>query len=307
MKSRMEKYNDNFLAYNRTERNRELYREVNKSDLSITKSYSNSKVIDEANKEIDIEKIKRFVEKMNDENSSTRKRIDDIQVSQEDDYVSSETKDYDLNSVLEKARSKREVDYESVRSRRINHSYNDIISQIEKYNSEINKDEDDEELNTNEQTLVNLINTISMNKKEADLFEELKGSENTQVLGNINEMAQDNTFKDEIKKQISTTGDFGYSFDKTLDSATEELKENKPEPEEVSKPKVEQLDKTSDSFYTTSDIFDKKDFEQDSSEDDDFDNEKVSPLKTIGIIIAIIILIAVIVVVANYVFELGLF
>jgi len=65
MKSRMEKYS-NFETGNRTDRNRNLYKELNKADLSITRTYSNSRVIDEANKEIDIEKIKRYIEKMND-------------------------------------------------------------------------------------------------------------------------------------------------------------------------------------------------------------------------------------------------
>ena len=306
MKSRMEKYN-NLGTGNRTDRNKNLYKELNKTDLSITRTYSNSRVIDEANKEIDIEKIKRYIEKMNDGGTVSRTRIDDIEITTTMISEEEPEKDYDLNSVLEKARSKREIDYEQERSRKVNYSYDDILSQIEKYNKETLIEEDDEELNTEEQTLVNLINTISMNKKEAeeaDLFEDLKGSENTQVLGNINEMSEDESFKGEIKKQLNT--DFSMSFSNNLEDVTKELMEIRDQVNEVLE-NTKELSKTSNSFYTTSDVFSAKDFQENLSDDEDDEDEKVSPIKVVGIAIIAILLIVILVVIANFVFELGLF
>lgn len=306
MKSRMEKYN-NLGTGNRTDRNKNLYKELNKTDLSITRTYSNSRVIDEANKEIDIEKIKRYIEKMNDGGTVSRTRIDDIEITTTMISEEEPEKDYDLNSVLEKARSKREIDYEQERSRKVNYSYDDILSQIEKYNKETLIEEDDEELNTEEQTLVNLINTISMNKKEAeeaDLFEDLKGSENTQVLGNINEMSEDEAFKGEIKKQLNT--DFSMSFSNNLEDVTKELMEIREQVNEVLE-NTKELSKTSNSFYTTSDVFSAKDFQENLSDDEDDEDEKVSPIKVVGIAIIAILLIVILVVIANFVFELGLF
>lgn len=306
MKSRMEKYN-NLGTGNRTDRNKNLYKELNKTDLSITRTYSNSRVIDEANKEIDIEKIKRYIEKMNDGGTVSRTRIDDIEITTTMISEEEPEKDYDLNSVLEKARSKREIDYEQERSRKVNYSYDDILSQIEKYNKETLIEEDDEELNTEEQTLVNLINTISMNKKEAeeaDLFEDLKGSENTQVLGNINEMSEDESFKGEIKKQLNT--DFSMSFSNNLEDVTKELMEIREQVNEVLE-NTKELSKTSNSFYTTSDVFSAKDFQENLSDDEDDEDEKVSPIKVVGIAIIAILLIVILVVIANFVFELGLF
>lgn len=306
MKSRMEKYN-NLGTGNRTDRNKNLYKELNKTDLSITRTYSNSRVIDEANKEIDIEKIKRYIEKMNDGGTVSRTRIDDIEITTTMISEEEPEKDYDLNSVLEKARSKREIDYEQERSRKVNYSYDDILSQIEKYNKETLIEEDDEELNTEEQTLVNLINTISMNKKEAeeaDLFEDLKGSENTQVLGNINEMSEDESFKGEIKKQLNT--DFSMSFSNNLEDVTKELMEIREQVNEVLE-NTKELSKTSNSFYTTSDVFSAKDFQENLSDDEEDEDEKVSPIKVVGIAIIAILLIVILVVIANFVFELGLF
>lgn len=306
MKSRMEKYN-NLGTGNRTDRNKNLYKELNKTDLSITRTYSNSRVIDEANKEIDIEKIKRYIEKMNDGGTVSRTRIDDIEITTTMISEEEPEKDYDLNSVLEKARSKREIDYEQERSRKVNYSYDDILSQIEKYNKETLIEEDDEELNTEEQTLVNLINTISMNKKEAeeaDLFEDLKGSENTQVLGNINEMSEDESFKGEIKKQLNT--DFSMSFSNNLEDVTKELMEIREQVNEVLE-NTKELSKTSNSFYTTSDVFSAKDFQENLSDDEEDEDEKVSPIKVVGIAMIAILLIVILVVIANFVFELGLF
>ena len=80
-----------------------------------------------------------------------------------------------------------------------------------------------------------------------------------------------------------------------------------PEVEEE-KQKDDDVIELTNSFYTTGDVFNKKDFESDDEdEDENWEDEKSSPLKTIGLIIAVIVLLAILVVVSNYVFKLGLF
>lgn len=73
MKSRMEKYNEMPNDY-RSNKNKELYKEVGKVDLDQVRIYSNSRVIDNANKQIDIEKIKRYIEKINESDFSDDKK-----------------------------------------------------------------------------------------------------------------------------------------------------------------------------------------------------------------------------------------
>ena len=317
METRMEKYNSSKVNGNRTERNRELYKEVNKADLEVSRSYDNSKVIDETNNSIDIDKIKRYIEKMN-ENTTVIKRtkINDIETPNYEEKQVEEIKDYDLNSVLEKARSKREIDYGKERSKKVNIRYEELLQKLEEFNERhgIKEQEEDEILNTGERRIIDLFNTVKYNKEEADLFDDLKASENTQVLGNINDIDDDLGFKDEIKKQINNTG-FTMTYTKIETSPlTEEDKKallegsiKLPEVEEE-KQKDDDVIELTNSFYTTGDVFNKKDFESDDEdEDENWEDEKSSPLKTIGLIIAVIVLLAILVVVSNYVFKLGLF
>ena len=123
METRMEKYNSSRLNTNRTEKNRELYKEVNKTDLEVSRVYSNSKVIGGSNNEIDIEKIKRYIEKMNDNTTVRRTKINEIATPDYEVKEETETKEYDINAILEKARSKREVDYSQERSKKVNGRY----------------------------------------------------------------------------------------------------------------------------------------------------------------------------------------
>lgn len=327
MKTRMEKYRDTRVSGNRTERNKELYKEVNKADLEITKSYSNTRVIDEANTEIDIDKIKRYIEKMNDNTTSiSRTKINDIETPNYETPMEEVKKDYDINSVLEKARSKREVDYGEERSKKVNIKYEELLAKIEKFNKDHGPKEDmdeDDSLNTNEKKIVDLFNTIKINKEEASLFDDLKATENTQVLGNIEDMADDESFKDEIKKQLSETDSMVYEpITSTVFTLTESDKEEllkdqiKEELEKVEELKEDTKEVTVDtniinvtnSFYTTGDVFNKKDFvNEEDNEDEEWDDYKSSPAKTIGLVIAVIVLLAILVVVINYVFKLGLF
>lgn len=307
MKSRMDKYSNSFYKENRTDKNKYLYKEVEDINMSIPRTYSNSKVIDEVNKEIDIDKIKRYIEKMNSNETEKRTKINDIQIEEKDLEEDVEEKDYDLNSVLERARSQRQTNYEQDRSRKVNYSYEDIYEKIKKYNTPASKEENDDELNTNERTLVNLINTIQMTKNDTDLFEDLKGSEDTQLLGTINEVSQDLDFQDAIKREVTSS-----SFSMSLTNDLNETKENNvvEEIDEVKEEKEDTKEITStSSFYTTSDIFDKKDFDDKIHEydDDDEDDEKMSGIKVFGIILAVILLVGILVVGANFIFKLGLF
>ena len=310
METRVEKYNKSRLNANRLEKNKDLYKEVSKSNLEVTRSFNNnSKVIDTSNNEIDLDKIKRYIEKMN-ENTTTLKRtkINDIETPNYDIKDNEEEKDYDLNSVLEKAKNNREVDYQKERSKKVNIRYEELIKKLDEFNKRNSISEEEEELNTGERKIVDLFNTVKSSGEEIDLFDDLKPSENTELLGNITDMASDTSFKDEIKKQIKGT-DFSDTYSKINTSTlTEEDKKSifntntKLEQLDL----VEEDDKTdtisdTSSFYTTSDIFDKSDFE------DEWENEKPKPIKKILLILAIIVLLGILFVVANYVFDLGLF
>ena len=121
MNSRMEKYENVSLDnMSRTKRNQQIYNSTDMSELSRIKTNTNVSVISNAPKEIDIEKIKNYINAMNDETEEKRKRVS-LELPKEEEVVveRKEEKDYDINSVLARARGNREVDYEEDRHRKL--------------------------------------------------------------------------------------------------------------------------------------------------------------------------------------------
>lgn len=110
MKSRMEKYYDNHeLTKSRLDKNEQLYKEINQLNLEKFNPNNNVKVIGDNENVIDVDKIKNLLEK-NYKNDAKRKTIT-LDNYDEEDIDLEETKEYDINSILEKAREEKEIDY----------------------------------------------------------------------------------------------------------------------------------------------------------------------------------------------------
>ena len=185
----MDKYENLSLDnMSRTKRNQDIYNSTDMSDLSRIKTNTNVSVISDAPKEINLEKIISYVNSMEEGNDEKRKRVS-LELPKEEEVVVErrEEKDYDINSVLERARDKRESDYEEERHRKLNNTQIDILKniKIKEETIETVRDEDitlpidelDEELNTQEKTIVDLIQNIQSNssKGKKELFEDLMG------------------------------------------------------------------------------------------------------------------------------------
>ena len=75
MNSRMEKYEDEHMEnMSRAVRNKKIYSSLDFDDLSRIKTNDNVSVISDAEKEIDIEKIKNYINSMNEEKPERKKR-----------------------------------------------------------------------------------------------------------------------------------------------------------------------------------------------------------------------------------------
>ena len=107
----MEKYENISLDnMSRTKRNQDIYNSTDMGELSRIKTNTNVSIISDAPKEIDIEKIRNYVYSMNEEKEEKKKRIS-LELPEEKEVVvqRKEEKDYDINSVLERARDKRKT------------------------------------------------------------------------------------------------------------------------------------------------------------------------------------------------------
>lgn len=296
----MERYDNitpdlNSNNYSRVNKNTSLYEDVKRSELSRVKNNTNVRIIEQNGKTIDLEKIRKYINEVNNEPRSKRSVLS---IPKEEKTIESKPtpeKVYDINSVLEKARSGREVEYSSERYKKVRSDEYDILSKIKMY-EDVKEDIDETpELNTEEKTIVDLINTVTVHKGDLNLLEELMGEGETTKP--ISEEQKDLSFKDVIDKE--TTSESLIS-EKVMDENTKEFEKTK---ELVNlKEKMTDID---NSFYTSSMKFNKDDFE--GFEELEKSVKKGSFFKVLLIIILVLSILASLVIMANYVFNLGLF
>ncbi|MEG2618682.1 MAG: hypothetical protein RR984_02860 [Bacilli bacterium] len=284
MKLRMERYDETPSVDNTSSRilkNEEMYKSLDEVSLSKIKANDNIKVLESSSKEINIDKIKKYIL-----NNSLEKPVKHTILSPDDIKLASNTmeetkeKIYDINSVLERARENRSTDYNEERYKKINNIDYDLISKIKCPPLTSEEEVSSEELNTGERTLVDLINTISIKKEETSILSELMASNNEEKVLPIDL---------EIEKE-------------SLASKEPLIKKIEP----IQKPsKDDNIDKIDKSFYTSSLSFNKKDFE--GFEELEKNVKKNNVFVTLLILFIIVIVAGTLLVIANYVLHLNLF
>lgn len=296
----MERYDNitpdlNSTNYSRVNKNTSLYEDVKRSELSRVKNNTNVRIIEQNGKTIDLEKIRKYINEVNNEPRSKRSVLS---IPKEEKTIESKPtpeKVYDINSVLEKARSGREVEYSSERYKKVRSDEYDILSKIKMYEDVKEDISDTPELNTEEKTIVDLINTVTVHKGDLNLLEELMGEGETTKP--ISEEQKDLSFKDVIDKETTSES---LINEKVMNENTKEFEKTK---ELVDlKEKMTDID---NSFYTSSMKFNKDDFE--GFEELEKSVKKGSFFKVVLIIILVLSILASLVIMANYVFNLGLF
>lgn len=263
METRIDKFNES-KRMSRVAKNIDLYKEINDTELDNFNVRSNATVIGNQDKEIDVEQIKKILDKRY--NSAPRRRSIRIEPQEEVSRISvDDTKEYDLTKVLEKAKDEKVETYEENRAKKLRNTQYDILNNL-------NLDASDEEVKEEkkidpEENLMNLINTITINeakkqesKKDGvdplDILTDLKGEDDTQVYDSITTVTKITEIKEKEKEKIDNNKD-----NNTIDN----------------------------SFYTDN-LFKKKDFEEDSNDFVDEDKLGIG----IKILIALVIIVFVV-------------
>ena len=263
MQSRMDKYTTKENnKYERSRKNTKLYEEVY-DDMYRDTTYKNMEVIDSA-KEINLNKLKDMLEDKYDTRQYRTLKdysVEDIEIDEKPLFSKSREKVYDINEIINQAKSKRTFMEEAKEKQK----FMDFTERRgKKYDARY------DEMAQEEQELEELINTMAIPKQDEetqdalDMFSDLKGSENTIVTTPIDSSFEYDTNEENTK---TTTEDIRNDLEKTLVKA----------------------DKT---FYTDSNMFTKNDFEDFSTLTRELKNSKKS--KKIIIILIIIILLALI-------------
>ena len=193
MQTRMEKYTDAHEEIGqRYKRNEELYKKISDQELDKYTVKTNATVIGDQEPNIDVEHIKKILEKRYNETPKRKSIVvpDDDSVEVVNDI---ETKEYDINLILEKAKEQENSDYDKNRLKKLRDTQYDILKDLN-----LSEPKSKEEEVKEKDELMELINTITQkeleNKKSEDpldLFPDLKGSENTVVLEGMKEEVAD--------------------------------------------------------------------------------------------------------------------
>lgn len=217
MQSRMEKYNSNEKRIaSRTQKNQSLYEEVRNTTLTDFDVNSNVSIIDEDASSIDVRKVRKFLDEKYNEDAPKRRSIE---VPEFDEPAIIEeplqdTKEYDINAILEKAKKGKNVDYNKERLKKIRDAQYEILNNLDLELKKVEEAKINHVRKEEEDNLVNLINTITeleiKNKnnlsKEAsgalDLLSDLKDDDDDVTEPNTvpleSEEKEEN--KEEIKK-----------------------------------------------------------------------------------------------------------
>ena len=285
MESRMKKYyTEEEHIPSRQAKNMDLYKDINSTNLDDFKVNSNVAVLDDNGTNIDIDRIRDMLDKKY-RVEPKKKKIADYDEDLYQGVNLDETREYDINAILEKAKEKQVVNYEVERLKKIRNTQFDILNSLDLANKKEDDDEDEDAkpLRDDQAHLMELINTITSKELKQDLdpldiLTDLKGDENTMVVPGLKNSISE-ADKEEIKKEIK-----------------EEVKQ------EVKQEVKEELDK---SFVTNTMAFTESDF-------DDF-NDLKEDVKSNGIVIKILVVLVILVLIGgivfmlNGIFEWGLF
>lgn len=196
MKTRMEKYYDeaNTETFLRQHKNGKLYENISDYEVDDYKLDTNVAVIDSDARNIDVEHIKKILDTRYNKGPKRRSIVIEESIPNTETPLE-ETKEYDINAILEQARSEKEADYEKERVKKLRDTQYDILNSLE-----INDNNPKEEIiKTENNELMNLINTITMREEDIkkkmdeenlnplDILTDLKGSEDTIIIGGIHE------------------------------------------------------------------------------------------------------------------------
>lgn len=152
MKTRMDKYTETPNLKSRSERNKVLYEKIKNADIDKFDVNSNATLLESDVNTIDVNKIKDMLDRKY-RSEYDKKIILERETEEPEEEKLIDTKEYDINVILEKARKDQNVDYEKERLKKVYDTQYDILKNLNIENTE--------EVEETEENIMNLINTIT--------------------------------------------------------------------------------------------------------------------------------------------------
>ena len=213
MESRVDKYGNKEMS--RTAKNHHLYEEISDADITSFDVNSNTTVLGNNSDVIDVSKLRDMLDKKYREEPK-KSKIAKFNDSEDNSNISlEETGEYDINTIMNKAKENKEEDYEIERLKKLRNTQVDILNDldIDSVSNEKTKAVSDEE----GEKLRSLIDTINLteetnaikNMDPLDLLSDLKGDDDeTKVMGVNN-----------LEKELEDSKESSIQEGKTLQQA----------------------------------------------------------------------------------------
>lgn len=207
MQTRMDKYNTSEKKIgSRTQKNQTLYQEVKNSALTEFDINSNVSVIDEHADHIDVSKVRALLDQRYSQDTPRRKSIE---VPEFEEPIVQETfqdtKEYDINAILAKAKKGKNVDYNKERLKKIRQTQYEILNNLDlelKKVDEVKSTRDREA----EENLLNLINTITeLEIKNKDIASKEVSKEASAALDLLEDLKDNEEKTEEVKQNDDNT------------------------------------------------------------------------------------------------------
>lgn len=279
-------YNDNTPS--RVRKNANLYKRIDASKIDEVELPKKEELLENNTSTIDVEKLKSMLDKKYRDLENDSRNTDS---SVKESINLEETREYNLDMALNKARDNDDTDYKIERLKKLNDTNASILEGLNIKDTSTSKEiERPSKVSSNSKKLIELIDTINL--KEQEGYDSILKSSNSDA--NINLEDEDTTgILDSLKGDNEETKVVGAA---SLDKDSTNLEDTKYEDidlddtkEEFDTTEVVNRDDTSeftDSIeLTTTQIFTKEDF-------DDFDDlkEATKPKILVKILIFIIII-----------------
>ena len=180
MNSRMDKYTETPVLKSRSERNKDLYEKISNVNIDNYDVNNNSTILEVDINSIDVNRVKDMLDKRYRDELNSRK-LETLNFDDNENVEKNvDTKEYDINKILEKAKENKNVDYEEERLKKVHNTQYDILKNL-------NIDNKEEEMEDSEENIINLINTIT----ELEMKNKEKG--NTTALDLLSELSDSDT------------------------------------------------------------------------------------------------------------------
>lgn len=239
MQSRMDKYGAEYSSYkSRTQKNKDLYESVRNSNISSFDVNSNVSVIDDNAKTVSLSHVSELLDDIYRDNSPRRKRLDISEIPTteivKEDIV--DTREYDINAILEKAKMGKNVDYNHERLKKVRDAERDILTNLDISKKISEENEYKAKRKQEEKELTDLINTIThIEKINKDKYDK-EASESLDLLSDLSETNVD-IYEDKIQAMIEDPDKLDEETIKQKIMA--ELVEKEPEKKEEIEEKFE--------------------------------------------------------------------